>query len=128
MNKHGQSLVTFVLILPVIVLFLAFFIDSGISIMRKEKIDGIIKSNMESILQNDIRDINKIEKVLKNNDLNLNVNIKLENNELKINISSNDKSIFGNILKFEWYKMNFNYTLNYDNKEIKKIGCYNEEY
>ena len=68
MNKHGQSLIMFVLILPLISLFIAFFIDSTLSIMEKNRIDGIISSNMKEALDKDIRDSEKIKKAIKKNE------------------------------------------------------------
>ena len=60
MNNKGQSLITFVLILPLIVMFIAFFIDSSLSIIEKNKLDGIVYDNMKVALNKEIRDIDKI--------------------------------------------------------------------
>ena len=119
MNKHGQSLITFVLILPLITLFIAFFIDSSLCIMEKNKLDGIITSNMKNTLENDIKDEEKIKNaILKNADLEISVSILEE--ELKINVKSHKKTVFGNMLKFPWYDLKFNYCGSYLDKKINK--------
>lgn len=119
MNKRGQSLIIFVLILPLIILFVAFLIDSSLSIMEKSKIDGIITSNMESSLNNDIRDAQKIKKAIMKNE-NLDTEVVIVNDKLQVKVNSTKKSVFGKILSFSWYKLEFNYCGNYLDKKINK--------
>ncbi len=119
MNKKGQSLVIFVLILPVIALLIAFFIDSSISIMEKNRLEGIIKSNMNEALNSNIYDAEKIKEAIKKND-NIYVSVSIENDNLEIKANSNKKSVFGNILNFDYYKLEFNYCANYNDKKINK--------
>ena len=119
MNKKGQSLVIFVLILPVIALLIAFFIDSSISIMEKNRLEGIIKSNMNEALNSNIYDAEKIKEAIKTND-DIYVSVSIENDKLEIKANSNKKSVFGNILNFDYYKLEFNYCANYNDKKINK--------
>ena len=56
MNNKGQSLIMFVLVLPLIVMVIAFVIDSSLIIFEKNRLDGIITSNMEEALKNDWKD------------------------------------------------------------------------
>lgn len=122
MNKRGQSLIIFVLLLPIIILFAAFLIDSSLSIMEKNKIDGIITSNMENSLNKDIRDIEKIKKAIAKNG-NMETSVNIVNNQLVVKVKSTKKSVFGKILNFSWYNLEFNYCGNYLNKKIdKKCG------
>lgn len=119
MNNRGQSLVTFVLVLPLIALLIAFFVDSSLSIMEKNKIDGIITSNMENALENDIRDETKITDAIKNNDK-FDVMVSIVDDELRIIAKANKQSVFGKLLKFSYYDLNFNYCGNYIDKKINK--------
>ena len=119
MNKRGQSLIMFVLVLPLIVMMLAFVIDSSLSIMEKNKLDGIITSNMEEALKNDIRDENKIKNAIKTNDK-MDIIVSVVEDELRVIVKSNKKSVFGKFLKFSYYNLNFNYCANYIDKEINK--------
>lgn len=119
MNNRGQSLIMFVLVLPLISLFIAFFIDSTLSLLEKNKIDGIISSNMEEALNNDIRDEMKIQKAIKDNDT-MDVTVNIIDDNLTVIVKSNKKSIFGKLLKFEYYELDFNYCANYTDKKINK--------
>ena len=119
MNNHGQSLITFVLVLPLIALLIAFFVDSSLSIMEKNKLDGIITSNMEEALKKEIRDENKITSAIKNNsDMDIMVNV-IED-ELRIIVKSKKQSVFAKLVKFSYYDLNFNYCGNYIDKKINK--------
>ena len=119
MNKHGQSLVTFVLILPLLVLFIAFFIDSALSVMEKSKLEGIIYDNMKISLEKEIRDVDLIgDSIKKNSDVNIVITI--NEDELKINAKSNKKNIFGKLLKLPYYNLEVTYCGNYVDKKIDK--------
>ena len=119
MNKRGQSLIMFVLILPLISLFIAFFIDSTLSLMEKNKLDGIITSNMEEALKKDIRDEEKIKKAIKKNE-DVNITVSVIEDNLQVIVKSNKKSIFGKLLDFKYYQLDFNYCANYIDKKINK--------
>ena len=122
MNNKGQSLIVFVLVLPLITLFLAFFIDSSLSIMEKSRIDGIITSNMESALNKEIMDIEKIENAIKKN-ADISSRVEIVGDNLKINAKVTRNSLFAKILNFSWYNLEFNYCGNYISKRIdKKCG------
>ena len=120
MNNKGQSLVSFVLILPLLVFFIAFFIDSSKSIMEKERIDGIVYSNLEMILNKDIKDVNKIIDVLKENENDLEINVLINEDDIMLNASVKKRNLFDNIFKMKWYNLEFNYCGSYQDKKIKK--------
>ena len=119
MNRKGQSLIIFVLILPIIVLFLAFFIDSSLSMLEKNKLDGILTDNMKSALNNNICDTEKIKQAIIKNE-NIDISVDINNNDLIVHAKSSKKSLFGKLLNFSWYKLEFNYCGNYLDKRINK--------
>ncbi len=119
MNNRGQSLIMFVLFLPLISLFIAFFIDSSLSLMEKYRLDGIITSNMQKALENDIRDEEKIISVIKKNEK-MDVLVNIVDDELRVFAKSNKKSVFGKLLNFNYYELNYHYCANYSDKKINK--------
>lgn len=119
MNNRGQSLIMFVLILPLIALFIAFFIDSSLSLMEKNKLDGIITSNMEEAINNDIRDEEKIKSAIKKND-DVDVFVSIVSDHLHVIVKSKKESVFGKLLNFDYYKLEYNYCANYQDKKINK--------
>lgn len=120
MNNKGQSLVSFILILPIILFFIAFFIDSGICLMEKEKLDGIIESNLRIILDKKITDQEKIVNVIKENDKDLVVKTTILDNQIIIKAESKKKRLFGNIIKIDNLDLKVNYCGNYDTGKIEK--------
>ena len=119
MNNRGQSLIMFVLILPLISMFIAFFIDSSLSLMEKNRLDGIITSNMKEVLNKDIHDEDIIRNVIKKNE-DMDVLVSIVEDDLHIIAKSNKKSIFGKILNFKFYQLDFHYCANYSDKKINK--------
>ena len=119
LNNHGQSLVTFVLVLPLIVLLIAFFFDSSLGLMEKNRLDGIITSNMEEALNNDIRDETKIRNAIKSNDK-MEIMVSIVDDELKVIVKSKRNSVFAKILDFSYYNLDYNYCANYIDKKINK--------
>ncbi len=119
MNKKGQSLILFVLFLPIIAFFIAFFIDSALMILENNKVTSVIKDNMQIALNKDIRDKEKIKKAILSNDDSLDVKVSLDN-ELIIQVTGKKKNLFGSISNFKWYNEKYCYSGNYINKEIKE--------
>lgn len=119
MNNKGQSLVIFVLILPVIALFLAFFIDSGMVLLKKTKLEGIMKSNIEMSLKEDKLDEQELMKVIKSNSSDINLKYEEKDNILKITGTLDNKSVFGKILKTKWYDLKVSYCIDKEEKIIK---------
>ena len=114
MNKKGQSLVIFIIILPIIFASLAFIYDYALVVYNQNKYESVSKSIIKLNLQEeDIKDL-----YVKNNykiD-----NFKYENIDNKINISNYYyiDSVFGNILNIKKYKCEINYVVYVENNDI----------
>ena len=119
MNNRGQSLITFVLILPLLVLFIAFFIDSSLSIMEKSKLEGSVNDNLKISLEKDIRDTDKISSAIKKN-IDADITIIINEDNIKINAKSKKSNVFGKLFKLPYYDLEVNYCGNYVDKKINK--------
>lgn len=123
MNNKGQSLVMFVLILPLIVTFLVLLINTGVIYYNKTKITGIIESNLEVILEHDIKDVNKIKEVMVKNLPNSEVDIRIIDNKLALIIKSKDNYFFESLMPSDNNK-EYNYCGNYDDDTFYQgEGC-----
>ena len=120
MNNKGQSLVTFVLILPLLVLFMAFVIDSLLSIKEKNKLDGIIQNNLEIALNKNITNEDRIIQAIKENDKDISVITEINDIVIKIKGNEKKKNIFGNLVKLDWYNLEVIYCGNYESKKIER--------
>jgi hypothetical protein len=101
MNKKGQALVSFILLIPVFLLVFAFIVDGGNAYYKKNEIISIVKSSLKN---------NKdIETALINN--------KIKYNNLKIDIKNDEKCVildtvvdttFSSIIGIKEYKIQIN--------------------
>ena len=126
MNNRGQTLVLFLLIMPIIIAFLAFFIDMSMVSYEKSKVNGVITNNLMVIVNKDIVDLDKIESIFNKNEIKVN-NIVLDNEFISIYVDYNTKSLFGKILDFDIYKIKGVWYGDYVNKKVNKVGWYNEK-
>lgn len=121
MNSRGQTLVIFVIILPILLIMLTLIIDLGFMYIEKRNIENNVydstKYYLENINEEDIND--KVNKLLNKNIKNIEeLTINDEEDYVEINVSKIRKSIYSIItndtkisVKYKGYK---------DNKRIIK--------
>lgn len=117
MNNKGQTLVLFVLILPIIMVFLSFFVDLVKVNYERDRVNNILRSNLQVIVNNDIKDIEEIKNIYLEN--NIIVDVFIEDDFITIDTNMKLKSVFGKLLNFDVYKIHTCYKGNYLNKEVK---------
>ena len=119
MNRKGQTLVIFIIILPVILIAMAYLVDTGLMLINKSKLDSTSKIIIDKYYdyEGDIDSV--IEKYLKDNNLNYtNYEVKKDNNfNLKIDIKI--ASIFGKVVGLEEYEITSNITGYKENDKLK---------
>ena len=90
LNNKGQSLVLFIVVLPILLLILVLVIDIGRIIVLKQELDNINKITLDYGLDNlEIDNLNdKMVEIIKlnNNEID-DININLENNKLYIELN-----------------------------------------
>ena len=102
LNNKGQSLVMFILIIPVLVLIMILVIDIGNGILVKQEMDNINYLTVNYALDNidDINLENNLINLITLNDKELSViNVKIENDIVTIELKKNIKGIFSKKLK-----------------------------
>ena len=118
MNDKGQSLVIFVILLPVILLLMAGIVDIGNFLVEKNSYENEVKSTInygmkhldeENIAQklNDLLDSNIEGKK----------QINIENETIKIRVNATTKSLFSDIIDFD-YQIDISYIGYMDNDKI----------
>ena len=122
MDNKGQSLIFFVLILPIIILFFVLLIDVTSYELNHNHIKNAIIDNLKVILDNDEKDTNKIIGVIKSNIDDSDVDAIILENEIEINVSYKHKSFSKKLISNE-PTVNYHYCGNYENKEIKNKKC-----
>lgn len=108
MNKNGQTLILFVLLLPVLIVLLAFVVDTGIVLQEKTRVNSLVKTILKTTHEEYLEE-NYQEKVLdllnKNNIPVEKFDLKITVEEIKIQIEYQKESIFGKIIGISNYKI-----------------------
>lgn len=106
MNNKGQTLVIFVILLPLFMALCAFVIDVGLMTYENVKLKNTTKTILNSVASKNKITEDNIRNLYKKNDIDI-VNIKIQIDKEKI-IVENDyyiDSLFGKILKIKEYEV-----------------------
>ena len=126
LDNRGQSLVMFVVIVPLLLLVLAMVVDIGNLVNNKIEINSVnklaISYGIDNIdkdnIENEIKDI--INKNYKNID---DIKISIQDEKISIDLKCYSKSIFGNIIGTKGYLIESSYKayMDSDKKRIEKV-------
>lgn len=122
MNKRGQALVGFVLLLPFLLIFFAYVIDNGVLLDAKTKLDEVVKSAITYALENDASE-DKVKTYIMKNEPELK-EIQVEvGDTVHIKLVKEHPGIFSKIIGIASYTMESNYegTIDEGEMKIKKI-------
>lgn len=109
MNKKGQVLVTFILLLPLMLLFLGFLIELGNNLITKRQINNTLNMALEYVSE----DHNfLVKEFIEDNIDNCDIQIKQNDDTMEITVSKINKSIFNNLLNTRLNKIRITKTLN----------------
>jgi len=124
MDNKGQSLIFFVLILPIIAMFFVLLVDVTSYELNHNHIKNTIMNNLKIVVNDEIKDEERITNVIKQNidDSNVEVIINEENNNVEINVSYKHKSFSRRIINNE-PTVNYHYCGNYETKIIENKKC-----
>lgn len=124
LNNKGQSLVLFIIIIPIILGIMAIVMDIGSIIYENQELDNINKIVLDYGLdnRNDGDIIDNMKNLAYINKDNIDVDIKFIDDEFYIESSYYVKGIFSNIFNIEGYLVKSKYKgyIDYDNKNIIK--------
>ena len=119
MNNKGQTLVIFIIMMPIILLIFTLVIDLGYVSKEKIKIDSTLRVIIRSVLEKETFSKEMIDDLIEKNELTYdNYKYSYENGLLKINITKNIKSILGKIINTDIYKIEIKLTGYIENDKI----------
>lgn len=114
MNNKGQSLVIFIIIIPVIFIVFSFLYDYAYIINSQNKYENVTRTILNSTLEED-----KIVDLYRQNGYKVDVfKYKKENDKVYIQNSYKIKSVFGNIVNLKNYTVSINYVVINSNNGI----------
>ena len=114
MNNKGQSLVIFIIIIPVIFIVFSFLYDYAYIINSQNKYENVTRTILNSTLEEA-----KIVDLYKQNGYKVDdFKYKKENDKVYIQNSYKIKSVFGNIVNLKNYTVSINYVVINSNNGI----------
>ena len=128
LNNKGQSLVMFIVLIPIVLLVFTLVYDVGNAIYEKERLSNTNYMTIEYALDN-INNVNEndlIELIMKNNSNLSSISVIIDNNVINIKISKNIREIIGKMFDFDLIEARSEYTgkLTSDGKKIERIKWY----
>ena len=122
MNNKGQSLVLFILVIPILLGVMVLVIDVGNAIYKKNKINNIIEMVIEDGLESEYSR-EEISKLISYNLDGDKYSVELEDNVIEIKVESYVDGAISNVVNFEGFKVISQYKgyMNNDKKVIEKV-------
>ena len=125
-NNKGQSLVSFVVILPILLLILVLVVDIGKAICLKQELNNVnnlvLNYGLDNLDNEDIED--ELIKLIKmNNDEIDMADVFIDNNKLYIKLSSDFDVIFGGLIDISIFDIESYYVgyIEDNEKRIEKV-------
>jgi len=126
LNNKGQSLVMFVLVIPILLLVFILVIDIGNAFLQKQELDNInyltIEYGLDNISDNNI-ETKLINMINKNKELN-EINVLVDNNKIIITTKKNITGIFAKNFKLLEIKSSYSGYIENNKKIIERVWCY----
>ena len=126
LNNRGQSLVMFVVIVPLLLLVLAMVVDIGNLVNNKIEINSVNKLAISYGIDNIDKDNieNEIKNIINKNHKDIDdIKISIQDEKISIDLKYYSKSIFGNIIGTKGYLIESIYKayMDSDKKRIEKV-------
>lgn len=124
LNNKGQTLVLFVMLLPIMLLVMVLVFDIGKSIVEKQKLDNIsfmiVSYGIEHSKDDNIEDTLKELVTLNYKDV-TDVEILVKDDYVSVNLSGKVKGVFGNLVGKSFFEVKSYYIGNINDKKIKRV-------
>ena len=123
LNNKGQSLVLFVVIMPIILLMFVLVYDIGNAMYEKNKLSNVsymvIDYALDKVDENDLIDL-----IDKNTNNLSSVSVLIDNGKVNVTLTKTIKGTFGKVFNFDLIEAKSEYTgyMDNGNKRIEKVG------
>lgn len=105
MNNKGQSLVLFVLLIPVLIMIFALIFDSSLIILENNKLKNLAKTSITYMMK-DNKTIEEVKEYIKKNDDTIEI-IAITNSS--IYLKKQKEGYFGKVIGYENYEFEIKY-------------------
>ncbi len=124
LNNKGQTLVLFVMLLPIMLLVMVLVFDIGKSIVEKQKLDNIsfmiVSYGIEHSKDDNIEGTLKELVTLNYKDA-TDVEVLVKDDYVSVSLSGKVKGVFGNLVGKSFFEVRSYYIGNINDKKIKRV-------
>jgi len=119
MNNKGQTLVLFIILIPVFIMLAAFIIDTGLIIRESTRLKATTKTVLQDVYYKEYKNEAMIKELLEENDISTN-NLKIKITPDKINVKNayEIESMFGKIIGLKEYNVKIDLTIKEENNKL----------
>lgn len=118
MNNKGQTLIIFVILIPLILIVFAFIVDTGMMLHEKQKAESVVDLVLKDAMAK--KNTNRIKEFLEKNDIPTEkVQIIDQENTIKLQIEYSISSIFGKLVGIDHYDIQVKKKAYYDKEQIR---------
>ena len=104
MNKRGQTLIIFVMLIPIILTMAALVIDVGLLYYKKNEYTGIVEESIKEYFKDE--DILSAKKTRVLNGVSLDdTEINVSDNKITVTLDTKVDSIFGKVIRINDYEI-----------------------
>lgn len=122
MNNKGQTLVLFIIFIPILIILAAFIIDTGLIIRESTRLKAATKTVIKDTYYKEDLSDEKIIKLLNKNNINTDsIEITIYNDQITINNNYDIESIFGKLIGLKEYEIKYNVVAKTENNKLKFI-------
>lgn len=115
MNNHGQTLVLFIIFIPVLLMLCAFVIDTGVVFKENNKLSSTTKIVLEEAMEKDLDD-QRIKELFEENEIpTSDLKIQREESKITIKVDYRIDSIFAKMIGIKDYEIKINETIQKEN-------------
>ena len=117
MNNKGQTLIIFVILIPILILVAALVGDTGLMTFEKERYRGIIENGIEEYF--DTGNVEETEKIFSLNDIpKEEYTIIVQEKQIEVSLNTTIEAIFGKIINIEEYEIKMNYVATKEGERV----------
>lgn len=118
MSKRGQTLVLFIIFIPIFIGLAALVIDTGLVISKKVQLKETTKTIIKEYFNKNLNE-NEINDLMVKNDVDVgNLVIEIEDNKIALNNETKIDSIFGGLIGIKNYKIKIQVTGYKENDKV----------
>lgn len=122
MNNKGQTLVLFIIFIPILIMLAALIIDTGLIIRENTRLKATTKTILQDVFYKENKDEEMIKQLFIANNISVkNMSITISENKIRIRNDYDIESMFGKIIGLKNYNIKIDLSIVEKNNKLNII-------